>query len=204
MNAPVLVAGIGNIFSSDDAFGVEVANRLMGKWLPSQVRVADFGIRGVHLAYELLDGYECLILIDAVELGEAPGTIAVIEPERFAATGSPDDSGDRAPVVDAHNMSPDVVLGTLAPRRVGRADLRDRLSARESRRGNRPVRFSCRCGRQRSSTLLPTCRRHRATRQKGSNSMITRLVLSLAFALAVGLVVKSLPDIARYLKIREM
>ncbi len=113
MNAPVLVAGIGNIFSSDDAFGVEVANRLMGKWLPSQVRVADFGIRGVHLAYELLDGYECLILIDAVELGEAPGTIAVIEPERFAATGSPDDSGDRAPVVDAHNMSPDVVLGTL-------------------------------------------------------------------------------------------
>jgi hydrogenase maturation protease len=111
MTATVLLAGIGNIFQSDDGFGVEVANRLAGEFLPGEVRVADFGIRGVHLAYELLEGYECLILVDAVELGDRPGTLAVIEPGSFRGETGPDQS---APVVDAHSMSPDVVLGTLA------------------------------------------------------------------------------------------
>ena len=49
--------------------------------LPDGVRVADFGIRGVHLAYELLDGYDALVLVDAVPMGEPPGTVAVIEPD---------------------------------------------------------------------------------------------------------------------------
>jgi hydrogenase maturation protease len=112
MTATALVAGIGNIFQSDDGFGVEVANRLAAEDFPSEVRVADFGIRGVHLAYELLDGYECLILIDAVDMRDAPGTLAVIEPEPLAETGAI--SCETGPVVDAHSMSPDVVLGTLA------------------------------------------------------------------------------------------
>ena len=56
----VLVAGIGNIFLSDDGFGVEVAQRLLTRPVPEGVRVDDFGIRGVHLAYELLDGYDAL------------------------------------------------------------------------------------------------------------------------------------------------
>jgi hydrogenase maturation protease len=105
----VLVAGIGNIFQTDDAFGSEVANRLATRALPSGVRVEDFGIRGVHLAYEILEGYDSLILIDALPMGQPPGTLAVIEPELDdgTATGS-------APVVDAHTMSPDVVLATLA------------------------------------------------------------------------------------------
>jgi hydrogenase maturation protease len=107
----VLVAGIGNIFLGDDGFGVEVANRLAGRSVPDGVRVADFGIRGVHLAYELLDGYDALVLIDAVPLGEAPGTLAVIEPGPPAA---PADGDDVAPIVDAHSMSPGVVLGLLA------------------------------------------------------------------------------------------
>jgi hydrogenase maturation protease len=105
----VLVAGIGNIFQSDDAFGVEVAARLSGRELPPGVRVEDFGIRGVHLAYELLEGYDGLVLIDAVPMGEPPGTLAVIAPE-LADEGS---GGDPAPAVDAHTMSPDVVLATL-------------------------------------------------------------------------------------------
>jgi hydrogenase maturation protease len=109
MSGGVLVAGIGNIFLSDDGFGVEVANRLAAGPMPPGVRVADFGIRGVHLAYELLDGYEGLVLVDAVPMGEAPGTVAVIEPG--SAGGCAD--GD-APVVDAHSMSPDVVLATLS------------------------------------------------------------------------------------------
>jgi hydrogenase maturation protease len=104
MTRRVLVAGIGNIFQSDDAFGVEVAHRLATFPLPSGVRVEDFGIRGVHLAYELLEGYDALLVVDAVPMGEPPGTLAVIEPQ-------PDD--DAPTVVDAHTMHPDVVLATL-------------------------------------------------------------------------------------------
>jgi hydrogenase maturation protease len=106
----VLVAGIGNIFSSDDGFGVEVANRLAQRTLPSGVRVTEFGIRGLHLAYELLDGYDALILVDAVPMGDAAGTLAVIAAD---ADGQlPGDDNDT--IMDAHSMSPDVVLGTLA------------------------------------------------------------------------------------------
>jgi hydrogenase maturation protease len=110
MSPGVLVAGIGNIFLSDDGFGVEVASRLAAVPMPPGVRVADFGVRGVHLAYELLDGYDRLVLVDAVPMGEPPGTLAVIQP---AAAGVPGPDED-LPVVDAHSMSPDVVLATLS------------------------------------------------------------------------------------------
>jgi hydrogenase maturation protease len=106
----VLVAGIGNIFLSDDGFGVEVVSRLAATPLPDGVRVEDFGIRGVHLAYELLDGFDALILVDAVPLGEAPGTVAVIEPVDDAIL----DAGHVDQGFDAHSMSPEVVLGTLS------------------------------------------------------------------------------------------
>jgi hydrogenase maturation protease len=110
MSRRVLVAGIGNIFQSDDAFGVEVARRLSERVLPPGVKVEDFGIRGVHLAYELLEGYDGLVLIDAVPMGEPAGTVALIEPEVAAV----DTQGmDGPPVVDAHTMHPDVVLATL-------------------------------------------------------------------------------------------
>jgi hydrogenase maturation protease len=104
----VLVAGIGNIFCSDDAFGVEVAGRLATRALPDGVRVEDFGIRGLHLAYELLEGYDTLIMIDAVPMGDPPGTLAVLEPEAETT------SNRWVPSLDAHTMSPDVVLATLA------------------------------------------------------------------------------------------
>jgi hydrogenase maturation protease len=102
----ILVAGIGNIFLGDDGFGVEVASRLASTTLPDGVRVADFGIRGIHLAYELLDGgYDTIVLVDAVTRGGAPGTIYLIEPdlERVATGGAP----------DAHGMTPEAVLGML-------------------------------------------------------------------------------------------
>jgi hydrogenase maturation protease len=115
MTRRVLVAGIGNIFQSDDAFGVEVAALLAARTLPPGVRVEDFGIRGVHLAYELLEGYEGLVIIDAVPMGEPPGTLAVIEPE--LDPGASSESAGEVSVVDAHTMNPDVVLATL--RRLG-------------------------------------------------------------------------------------
>jgi hydrogenase maturation protease len=76
----VLIAGIGNIFMGDDAFGVEVARRLMARPLPASVRVADFGIRGIDLTYALLEERDLTILVDAVQRGGAPGTLYTIEP----------------------------------------------------------------------------------------------------------------------------
>ncbi len=100
-----LVAGVGNIFLGDDGFGVEVATQLDANSLPDGVKVVDFGIRGVHLSYELLEGYEALVLIDAMPLGEEPGTVVVFEPD---VESLPTTS------LEAHSMSPAVVLGLLA------------------------------------------------------------------------------------------
>jgi hydrogenase maturation protease len=77
----ILVACIGNIFLGDDAFGVEVARRLLQRTFPPQVSVKDFGIRGFDLAYALMDAYDLTILVDACARGGAPGTVYLIEPD---------------------------------------------------------------------------------------------------------------------------
>jgi hydrogenase maturation protease len=115
----VLVAGVGNVFLGDDGFGVEVARRLAGAAMPEGVRVADFGIRGVHLAYELLDGYHTAILVDAVPRGGEPGTVYVIEPD--IARGGEDGKGGHG-LLDAHGMEPDAVLSML--RTLGGGDVK--------------------------------------------------------------------------------
>ncbi|MGH3873159.1 MAG: hydrogenase maturation protease [Pseudonocardiaceae bacterium] len=103
-----MVAGIGNIFLSDDAFGVELARRLSAETLPEGVRVADYGIRGMHLAYDLLEiAPDTTILLDAVARGGEPGTVYVLEIR-------PGDVPDIQPsAVDAHGMAPDAVLALL-------------------------------------------------------------------------------------------
>ena len=100
----ILVAGIGNIFLGDDAFGVEVARRLSGRALPPGVRVTDFGIRGYDLVYALLDGYDTTILVDACPRGEPAGTLYVIEPD-LENLGGPEEGA-----VEAHSMNPLNVL----------------------------------------------------------------------------------------------
>jgi hydrogenase maturation protease len=102
----VLVAGCGNLFLADDAFGVEVATRLLQTELPEGVVVRDTGIRGVHLVYELLDGWDTVIIVDASPRGEAPGTISLIEPNPDAEPGD-------ATLLDAHSMNPDAVLAMV-------------------------------------------------------------------------------------------
>ena len=77
-----LVACLGNIFLSDDGFGVEVARRLARQDLPAGVRVTDYGIRGMHLAYDLAEGFDNTILVDTTQRGGEPGTMYVIEPEQ--------------------------------------------------------------------------------------------------------------------------
>ena len=116
----ILVAGIGNIFLGDDAFGVEVVRRLANLQLPQSVRVADFGIRGFDLAYALQDGYETTILVDACPHGEAAGTLYVIEPDLKAL----DDFAPNAPeapqaVMEAHTMNPIGVLRMARAMNIG-------------------------------------------------------------------------------------
>jgi hydrogenase maturation protease len=98
----ILIAGIGNIFLGDDAFGVEVVERLSGVELPERVKVVDFGIRGFDLAYALLDGSDATILVDACPRGGKPGTVYVIEPDLNAL----DTPGGEPGSVDAHSMNP--------------------------------------------------------------------------------------------------
>jgi hydrogenase maturation protease len=102
----ILIAGIGNIFFGDDAFGVEVARRLAGRQLPEAVRVVDFGIRGLDLAYALLDEHDAVILVDAIPRGGQPGTLYLLEPE-FDAAEAPDMP---APLVEPHALDPRKVL----------------------------------------------------------------------------------------------
>ena len=104
MGDRILVAGIGNVFLSDDGFGPEVARRLSTERLPEGVRVVDYGIRGMHLAYDLLDGYDALILIDALPGDDQPGDVRVLE------VGE-DDLGSAE--FDAHGMDPVAVLASL-------------------------------------------------------------------------------------------
>jgi hydrogenase maturation protease len=101
----ILIAGIGNIFFGDDAFGVEVARRMAQRPLPEGVRVVDFGIRGLDLAYALLDPWEAVILVDAVPRGGPIGTIYVLEPEV-------DPAGTAGMAVEPHAMNPLAVLRT--------------------------------------------------------------------------------------------
>jgi hydrogenase maturation protease len=103
----ILVAGIGNIFMGDDAFGSEVARRLMNEPLPPEVRVTDFGIRSYDLAYALMDGYDVTILVDVTSRQQAPGTVYLIEPDLSEL-----DHLDET-MADAHSMSPVKVLQML-------------------------------------------------------------------------------------------
>jgi hydrogenase maturation protease len=107
----LLIAGVGNIFLGDDGFGVEVARRLSVVGLPDWVRVADYGISGMHLAYDLANGYDTTILVDAAPRGGVPGTIYTIELEPSPRPQEGPLAGSQ--LFDAHGMQPDVVFGVL-------------------------------------------------------------------------------------------
>lgn len=111
----VLVAGLGNVFESDDGFGVAVVAALASAdpadvSLPAGTELRDVGIRGVHLAYQLLEGYDLVVLADAVRRGGVPGTLYVID--HATDTTRPAPAGD-APMLDAHDLDPDGVLALV-------------------------------------------------------------------------------------------
>lgn len=103
----VLVAGIGNMFMADDAFGPEVVAAVRGRTFPEGVHVADFGIRGMDLAYRLLDGYDVAVLVDAAPRGKEPGTVSVIDPGPLPGAH---DGGTPRSLPQAHGMDPVQVL----------------------------------------------------------------------------------------------
>ena len=102
----ILVAGIGNAWLRDDGFGGEVAKVLSGRELPPGVHVIDFGTGGLDLAYEVMRGYDALILVDVSRQGEPPGTLYVMETEADEVDGKIEDGQ----VLDPHGMDPQTVL----------------------------------------------------------------------------------------------
>jgi hydrogenase maturation protease len=105
MRGTILIAGIGNIFNRDDAFGVTVASRLGAVESPPNVFVVDFGIRGFDLMLALMDGFELTIFVDAVSRGGAPGTLYLIEHDASAEADHDVDFVD-----NAHGLNPLKVL----------------------------------------------------------------------------------------------
>ena len=101
----ILVAGIGNAWMKDDAFGGEVAKLLADRELPDGTIVADFGIGGLDLAYELMNGYSALVLVDVSRQGGEPGTLYVMEPD--PAELEPIEDGE---MISPHGMDPQTVL----------------------------------------------------------------------------------------------
>jgi hydrogenase maturation protease len=101
----ILIAGIGNIFHGDDAFGVELAQRLLQRPQPDGVKIVDFGIRGFDLAFALMDAPGVTIFLDAISRGGAPGTLYTIEIDPPAGP-----SIVMEPLLEAHSIDPVRVL----------------------------------------------------------------------------------------------
>jgi hydrogenase maturation protease len=102
----ILVAGVGNAWLRDDGFGGEVVRRLEQRELPAGVTVMDAGTGGLDLAYEVMRGYDALILVDISRQGEPPGTLYVMEAEADEVDGKIEDGQ----VLDPHGMDPQTVL----------------------------------------------------------------------------------------------
>jgi hydrogenase maturation protease len=116
----ILVAGVGNVLRGDDAFGVEVAQRMAELALPAGVRVVETGIAGVALVQELQEGWDVLIVVDAVDHGRPPGTVMLIEPDVLDVT-TLSVSERRDQLADMHLATPERsmmlarALGVLPP-----------------------------------------------------------------------------------------
>jgi hydrogenase maturation protease len=102
----ILVACVGNLWLGDDGFAGEVAKRLRERDLPDDLAVADFGTGGLDLAYEVMRGYEALILVDISRQGGEPGTLYVMDVDPDSV-GGPIEDGEN---IDPHGMDPQTVL----------------------------------------------------------------------------------------------
>jgi hydrogenase maturation protease len=106
MKKRMMVAGVGNMFMKDDGFGAEVVKRMRECELPEGVEICDFGTGGLKLAYDLMKGYDGLILVDSSPRNEEPGTLYVIEPEPEEFDADLENGGP----IDPHGADPATVL----------------------------------------------------------------------------------------------
>jgi hydrogenase maturation protease len=102
----ILVAGIGNSWLRDDGFGGEVVKRLEARELPEGTVVLDFGTGGLDLAYEVMRGYDALVLVDVSRQGGEPGTLYVMEASEEEVEAGIEDGQ----VINPHAMDPQTVL----------------------------------------------------------------------------------------------
>lgn len=102
----ILVAGFGNVLRGDDGFGVVVVQRLLADPLPQDVEVIEVGIGGIHLVQQLLDPFDALVVVDAVDLGRPPGTLLVIRPDVRDVTALPMTERHDA-LADMHYATPE-------------------------------------------------------------------------------------------------
>jgi hydrogenase maturation protease len=102
----ILVAGVGNSWLRDDGFGGEVARRLSAREMPSGVAVMDAGTGGLDLAYEVMRGYDALVIVDVSQQGGEPGTLYVMEPDEQSVDGNIADGE----AINPHGMDPKTVL----------------------------------------------------------------------------------------------
>ena len=102
----ILVAGVGNAWLRDDGFGGEVARRLAEREMPAGVAVMDAGTGGLDLAYEVMRGYDALVIVDVSRQGGAPGTLYVMEADEASVDGKIEDGE----AINPHGMDPQTVL----------------------------------------------------------------------------------------------
>jgi len=113
MTARILVAGIGNIFLGDDGFGSEVVRNAGIPREDPSVCVIDYGIAGMHLAYDLLADWDTLVLVDAVPSRGSPGTLHVFQADYEEHPAADHESGASAASLDGHSMDPAAVFASL-------------------------------------------------------------------------------------------
>jgi hydrogenase maturation protease len=102
----ILVAGVGNAWLHDDGFGGEVARQLERRELPRGVTVMDAGTGGLDLAYEVMRGYDALVILDVSRQGGEPGTLYVMEPDEEEIEAGIEDGQ----TINPHGMDPQTVL----------------------------------------------------------------------------------------------
>jgi hydrogenase maturation protease len=102
----ILIAGVGNSWLQDDGFGGEVVKRLNAGAVPEGCTVIDFGVGGLDLAYEVMHGWDALILLDVSRQGGDPGTLYVMEPDQATIDGGIDEGT----MINPHGMDPHTVL----------------------------------------------------------------------------------------------
>lgn len=102
----ILVAGVGNAWLRDDGFGMEVVRALQQRELPEGVSIMDAGTGGLDLAYEVMRGYDALVILDVSQQGGAPGTLYVMEPDEHDVDGGIEDGQ----TINPHGMDPQTVL----------------------------------------------------------------------------------------------